>query len=336
MNNTIFNAERALYMHLLQMSKYHLKAGEWIAAMPSWLAAIKDKRRYAHAPFYASAIERLPVVPAISTNLNDKVEAVLDWQMADFKKTQSLLINLKPWRKGPFFLSSDDENKSIHIDTEWRSDFKWERVRSHLDLQNKRILDVGGGSGYHGFRMLGDGAKSVIVIDPSCLFYHQFMAIKHFMGVDLPVHYIPVPLESLPSDSALFDVVFSMGVLYHRASPFEHFEQLKGQLQKGGTLVLETLVMDGDEHTVLVPDDRYAQMNNVYFLPSVPALTKWLTKAGFSDVRCVDVDVTSTDEQRATAWMDYQSLADFLDKNDPTKTVEGYPAPKRAVMIAKR
>lgn len=335
MNNTIFQAERQLYLHLLQLSKYHSKAGEWLSCLPQWLAAVKDKRRYAHAPFYASAIERLPTVSTTQIDLGDKVAATLDWQMADFKKTQSLLTNLKPWRKGPFHLLADDET-SIHIDTEWRSDFKWERVRQHLDLHKKRILDVGGGSGYHGFRMLGDGAKSVVVIDPSCLFYHQFMAIKHFMGVDLPVHYIPVPLESLPCQSELFDVVFSMGVLYHRASPFEHLEQLKGQLNKGGTLVLETLIVDGDDCTVLVPEDRYAQMNNVYFLPSVAALSKWLAKVGFSDVRCVDIDVTSTDEQRATSWMDYHSLADFLDPNDASKTVEGYPRPKRAVMIAKK
>ncbi|WFF38170.1 tRNA 5-methoxyuridine(34)/uridine 5-oxyacetic acid(34) synthase CmoB [Moraxella nasibovis] len=335
MNNTIFQAEQQLYLHLLQLSKYHPKAGEWLACLPAWLSAVKDKRRYAHAPFYASAIDRLPAVATTQIELGDKVAATLDWQMADFKKTQSLLTNLKPWRKGPFYLLGDADT-SIHIDTEWRSDFKWERVRPHLDLNKKRILDVGGGSGYHGFRMLGDGAKSVVVIDPSCLFYHQFMAIKHFMGVDLPVHYIPVPLESLPCRSELFDVVFSMGVLYHRVSPFEHLEQLKGQLNQGGVLVLETLVVDGDENTVLVPEDRYAQMNNVYFLPSVPALTKWLTKAGFSDVRCVDIDVTSTDEQRATAWMDYHSLADFLDPNDDGKTVEGYPRPKRAVMIAKK
>ncbi|MCL1623048.1 tRNA 5-methoxyuridine(34)/uridine 5-oxyacetic acid(34) synthase CmoB [Moraxella sp. Tifton1] len=334
MNNTIFNAEQALYLYLIQLSKYHPRADQWLASLPSWLSAIKDKRRYAHAPSYAATIDRLPDVTAMQIELRDKVEAMLDWELADFKKTHNLLANLKPWRKGPFYLSSGSTDRSIHIDTEWRSDFKWERVRKHLDLYKKRILDVGGGSGYHGFRMLGDGAKSVIVIDPSCLFYHQFMAIKHFMGVSLPIHYIPVALEELPRDAELFDVVFSMGVLYHRTSPFEHLDQLKGQLNQGGTLVLETLIVDGDEQTVLVPESRYAQMNNVYFLPSIAALTKWLVKVGFKDVRCVDVDVTSTDEQRATAWMDYHSLVDFLDPNDDNKTLEGYPRPKRAVMLA--
>lgn len=334
MNDSIFRFEQDLYLHLIKLSQQHPKAHEWLAKLPDWLGEIKDKSRYAHAPFYASAVARLPVLDDVTVDLAERVSIHSDWSMAQFKQSHALLHNLKPWRKGPFFVG-DGADKQLHIDTEWRSDWKWQRVAKHLNLVDKHILDVGGGSGYHGFRMLGAGAASVVVIDPSCLFYHQFMAIKHFTGA-LPVHYIPVPLEVLPTHSTMFDVVFSMGVLYHRSSPFEHLEALKGQLVKDGTLVLETLVVDGDDNTVLVPQDRYAQMNNVYFLPSVPALTKWLTKAGFHSVECVDIDITSTDEQRATEWMTYQSLADFLDPNNPTLTQEGYPAPKRAVMIAKK
>lgn len=67
-----------------------------------------------------------------------------------------------------------------------------------------------------------------------------------------------------------------MGVLYHRRSPLEHLWQLKDQLVQDGELVLETLVVEGDENTVLVPGDRYAQMRNVYFIPSALALkTGW-------------------------------------------------------------
>ena len=249
----------------------------------------------------------------------------------------ALLKQLMPWRKGPFQIGNKES--AIKIDTEWHSDWKWQRVAPHLGtLKGRRVLDVGGGSGYHGWRMAGAGADTVIIIDPSCLFYHQFMAIRHFVGNadNHRTHYIPVPLEALPEHSQLFDTVFSMGVLYHRQSPFEHLQQLKGQLVKGGELVLETLIIEGDANTVLVPHDRYAQMNNVYFLPSVAALIGWLEKAGFTDVRCVDVAVTSTDEQRKTEWMNYHSLADFLDVNDSTKTIEGYPAPMRATIIAKK
>ncbi len=90
------------------------------------------------------------------------------------------------------------------------------------------------------------------------------------------------------------------------------------------------------KNTVLVPGDRYAQMRNVYFIPSAPALKNWLEKCGFVDVRIVDMSVTSTEEQRRTEWMVTESLADFLDPNDASKTVEGYPAPLRAVLIARK
>lgn len=341
-NNTIANAERELYLTLLTIAETQPMAYEWLTQLPTWLGDIKDKSRYAHAPAYQAAVGHLPTVAIDSVDLNSAaitINAVLS--DSERKQITALLKQLMPWRKGPFQIGNEDSG--IQIDTEWHSDWKWERVTPHLSpLQGRRVLDVGGGSGYHGWRMAGAGAETVIIVDPSCLFYHQFMAIRHFIGAadNYRTHYIPVPLEALPASgdqgSQLFDTVFSMGVLYHRQSPFEHLQQLRVQLVKGGELVLETLVVDGDANTVLVPHDRYAQMNNVYFLPSVDALIGWLEKVGFKEVRCVDIDVTTTQEQRATEWMTYQSLADFLDPNDSTKTIEGYPAPKRATIIAKR
>ena len=348
LNDTIIHAERELYLTLLTLAQTHPSAYEWLKQLPTWLNDIKDKANYAHAPAYQASVARLPNLIVDNVQLdNDTLTINATLTDSEYKQATALLKQLMPWRKGPFQIGND-ENYSIFIDTEWHSDWKWQRVAPYLSpLKGRRVLDVGGGSGYHGWRMAGAGADTVIIIDPSCLFYHQFMAIRHFVGrADADTHahgkgryrthYIPVPLEALPENSQLFDTVFSMGVLYHRQSPFEHLQQLKGQLIKGGELVLETLVIDGGANTVLVPHDRYAQMNNVYFLPSVAALIGWLEKAGFSEVRCVDVAVTSTDEQRKTEWMTYHSLADFLDSNDPTKTIEGYPAPIRATLIAKK
>ncbi len=341
-NDTIPKAERELYSTLLTLAQTQPVAYDWLALLPEWLTAIKDKRNYAHAPAYQASVARLPIVTVDSVKLDsDAITINTTLSDSERKQTLALLKQLMPWRKGPFQVGNDETG--IQIDTEWHSDWKWDRVAPHLsNLKGRRVLDVGGGSGYHGWRMAGAGAETVIIVDPSCLFYHQFMTIRHFIGdADANrTHYIPVPLEALPASSdqgsQLFDTVFSMGVLYHRQSPFEHLQQLRGQLVKGGELVLETLVIDGDINTVLVPHDRYAQMNNVYFLPSVAALIGWLEKAGFTNVRCVDVDVTSVEEQRATEWMTYQSLSDFLDPNDSSKTIEGYPAPKRATLIANR
>ena len=343
LNDTITRAERELYLTLLALAQQQPSAYEWLTRLPMWLNDIKDKANYAHAPAYQASVARLPTLTIDKVNLDsDKLTIGATLSNSERRQSMALLKQLMPWRKGPFQIGNDESG--IKIDTEWHSDWKWQRVAPHLGrLDGRRVLDVGGGSGYHGWRMAGAGADTVIIIDPSCLFYHQFMAIRHFVGSAdahetgrYRTHYIPVPLEALPEHSQLFDTVFSMGVLYHRQSPFEHLQQLRGQLVKGGELVLETLVVEGDANTVLVPHDRYAQMNNVYFLPSVAALIGWLEKVGFSDVRCVDVAVTSVEEQRQTEWMTYHSLADFLDPNDSTKTIEGYPAPMRATLIAKK
>lgn len=245
------------------------------------------------------------------------------------KKLENLLKTFHPWRKGPYHLHG------IHIDTEWRSDWKWDRLLPHISpLKNRSVLDVGCGNGYHMWRMLGEGAYQVIGIDPSELFLVQFEAVRKLMGDNQKVHLLPLGIEQLPELKA-FDTVFSMGVLYHRRSPIDHLIQLKNQLVSGGELVLETLVIEGDENAVLVPFDRYAQMRNVYFFPSALALKAWLEKVGFVDVRIVDENVTSLDEQRTTEWMTHNSLPDYIDPHDPSKTVEGYPAPRRAILVAK-
>ncbi len=200
-------------------------------------------------------------------------------------------------------------------------------------MAGRTVLDVGCGSGYHMWRMLGAGARLVVGIDPMQLFLCQFEAVRKLLGNDQRAHLLPLGIEQLPELKA-FDTVFSMGVLYHRRSPLDHLFQLKNQLVSGGELVLETLVVEGDDQQVLVPGERYAQMRNVYFIPSTGALKNWLEKCGFVDVKIVDYSVTSTGEQRRTDWMTSESLAEFLDPHDPGKTVEGYPAPLRAVLVA--
>jgi tRNA (mo5U34)-methyltransferase len=85
---------------------------------------------------------------------------------------------------------------------------------------------------------------------------------------------------------------------------------------------------------VLVPEDRYARMGNVWFLPSCATLETWLKKMKFQNIELIDINTTSSDEQRSTEWMTYHSLTNFLDPKDNSKTIEGYPAPQRAIITA--
>ncbi len=304
----------------------------WLTQLPAQLEHWQREQQHGELPKWLRSIAQLPTIEAESVSLADTV-SVHSNQVTDGEqqRIRGLLMQLTPWRKGPFDLHG------VHIDTEWRSDFKWQRVAPHIgDLTGQQVLDVGCGSGYHLWRMLESGAEQVWGVDPGQLFMAQFMAIRHFMPVELQqrAHWFPLGVEDLPELKA-FDTVFSMGVLYHRRSPIDFLTQLKAQLKPGGQLVLETLVVEGDKDTVLVPGQTYAKMRNVWFIPSTAALIHWLHRCGFKEAKVVDENVTTLDEQRATEWMPGQSLADFLDPNDRSKTIEGYPAPRRAVIIAK-
>jgi tRNA (mo5U34)-methyltransferase len=243
------------------------------------------------------------------------------------------LLGLSPWRKGPFELFG------IAVDSEWRSDWKWSRVAPHLaSLEGRRVRDVGCGNGYYGWRMCSAGAALVVGIDPTPLYVCQYAALLQYLA---PLHagrrnvVLPTRLEALPAE-AVFDTVFSMGVLYHRRDPTAHLRELHAQLKNGGELVLETLVLAGAGDEVLKPADRYAGMRNVWHVPGLAALTRWLAAAGFRTSRCVDVTATTVDEQRATAWMRQRSLADVLDPTDTLRTIEGLPAPLRGIVIAEK
>ena len=303
----------------------------WLEVLPAQIATWQRENLHGHFRLWQKTLDHLPDLTPVQFDLLHSVSADRD-DLSERQRQgiEKLLRNLMPWRKGPFSLYG------THIDTEWRSDWKWQRVLPHISpLEGRLVLDVGCGSGYHLWRMVGAGAQLAVGIDPMQLFLCQFEAVRKLLGDDRRAHLLPLGIEQLPELKA-FDTVFSMGVLYHRRSPLDHLLQLKNQLVSEGELVLETLVIEGSTNEVLVPGERYAQMRNVYFIPSAEMLKTWLEKCGFVDVRIADYAVTSTDEQRRTDWMTSESLADFLDPADNTRTVEGYPAPLRAVLIARK
>ncbi len=315
------------------------RLADWADELPVQVAAAFS----AHGKFpqWLDALQHLPdVVPSL-VELEQEVSVGRSADLSPVQQTQleQHLRTLHPWRKGPFTLFD------LHIDTEWRSDWKWERVAPHLSpLTGRRILDVGCGNGYHLWRMLAQEPRLLLGLDPFIIYVMQFWAIYQLVVNNqsvpnaLPatpaIGVLPLGIEALSAESRTFDTVFSMGVLYHRRSPFDHLFELRDALRHGGELVLETLVVDGKLGEVLVPQGRYAQMRNVWFLPSTLTLESWLKKAKFRDVRLVDVTTTTTDEQRTTDWMTFNSLPDFLNPADHTRTVEGHPAPIRATFVA--
>ena len=305
-------------------------ASEWLETLANSVDRAFNSPRHGELDKWLAMLDNLPDIKPSSIELDTEVRIgnTSDCDENIRELLEQDLRMLMPWRKGPLSMFG------ININTEWHSDWKWDRVRPHIkSLKGKNVLDIGCGNGYYALRSYGQGADLVVGVDPGQKYIMQFYALKKYLG-DIPVHLLPLGVEDIPPSLKAFDTVFSMGVLYHRRSPLEHLYELRDCLKPGGELVLETLVIEGDVNSVLLPTDRYQQMRNVWFLPSCDALVLWLQRCGFKNVRVVDVTKTSTDEQRATDWMVFDSLEKFLDPSDPTKTIEGYPGPMRAIVLA--
>jgi len=306
--------------------------------------AVIEQRKHGDLQRWLTALNSLPDKTGVASKLASDIVTVGDQNTFDGKEHEllhSALKGLMPWRKGPYSIGG------IHIDTEWHSDWKWQRLRSHISpLTDRTVLDVGCGNGYHLWRMLGDGARYALGIDPGILFAVQFAVLQRYINTQQAT-LLPLTLEQFPPGLACFDTVFSMGVIYHRHDPQEHIQALAGQLKSGGELVLESLVMPPGVTTLESPE-RYARMRNIGQIPDANTLAGWLTDGGFSEVRVVDDSQTSLEEQRTTEWMPFESLAESLQKTDQIAsqtteeatdhhrlTVEGYPAPRRAILVAK-
>lgn len=313
----------------LDSSPLHLIADDLIQATQIVLSS----RRHGHMDNWLDILKNLPNREANSVLLNQPSPYIGSSASLDAASQEKLHVDLKalqPWRKGPlnFF--------GIEIDSEWRSDLKWGRLGSHIqDLKDRLVLDVGCGNGYYMYRMLGEGARYVLGVDPLQLFSTQFNVVKHFIP-DLQSQLLPLRFEEFPflaceERGLKFDTVFSMGILYHRKQPLIHLQELKRCLRKGGELVLETLIIEGDTGE-LIPQGSYSKMPNVWSIPSESKLHEQLIVSGFTNIKSVDITKTTVLEQRRTEWMSFESLADFLDPNDPNTTIEGYPAPVRIVV----
>ena len=299
---TLFDRER-LYTRLAAEGQ-----GDWAGELRAKTEHALAKDRHGNLGTWMQAWNQLPSVEDAQIVADrDAVTIVGTPSPGDRASLKETLMAFHPWRKGPF------EIFSLPIDTEWRSCLKWNRLAQHVDFRNCRVLDIGCGNGYYGWRMLQSGANLVLGFDPFLLFLMQFEVFRRYSDPRADHYVLPLTDQDIPERLNFFNLTLSMGVLYHRTSPIDHLQSLWHSLRTGGTLILETLIIESDEVTCLVPEDRYAKMRNVWFIPSIAMLLLWLKRTGFREVQVIDISPTTTAEQRRTDWMTFESLGDFLD-----------------------
>lgn len=236
------------------------------------------------------------------------------------------LQKFMPWRKGPFSVFG------IDIDAEWRSERKWQRLQDFLpDLTDKVIADIGCNNGYYMFRMAPSRPQFVLGLEPSVQHYYCFKSLNAMAGFDnMEIDLLGV--EHLHLFEGCFDVIFLMGIIYHRPSPVDTLRNIYQALKPGGTLILESQGIAGNEPVALFPEKTYAKVPGTYFVPTPTCLRNWMQRAGFQNTEVFCSHPMSSAEQRKTEWMVFESYSDFIDPHNPELTIEGYPAPLRVFL----
>lgn len=305
-------------------------------ALPQWRSLRCGARStflgHGHSARWLGALAALPDATPSRIAIGDVIAVGSPDDLSDSGAPRIAICRslqaLHPWRKGPFDLFG------VSIDSEWRSDMKWRRLIPHLaPLAGRRVLDVGCGNGYYGWRLRASGASLVVGIEANAGHVAQHLAVARYARRAIGGHHVlPLRFEAL-EPTVEFDTVLSMGVLYHQRDPLAHLERLRRFVRPGGEVAIESLIVDAP-HSLAIGDARYARMKNVHWIPNLATVCSWLQQAGFDEPRVVDVTTTTADEQRSTPWMRFESLAEALDRSEPSRTVEGHPAPVRAIFVA--
>lgn len=266
-------------------------------------------------------IDNLPKLKSVEFTCSDTIKLSANIDDRTKKHIKDVALALKPWRKGPF------EIFDTFIDSEWQSNIKYNLLKPYFNLDNKIVGDIGCNNGYYLFRMLEQNPKSLIGFDPSPLYKSQFDFVNFYAKT--AIKYELLGIEHLSFYENKFDVLFCLGVLYHRHNPIESLKNLQKSLNKNGELILDTFYISGDNEMVLSPNKSYSKIPNVHFVPTIKALQNWAQKAKFRDFEVLTTKKTDLTEQRKTDWIDGESLKDFLDPNNSDLTIEGYEAPQR-------
>lgn len=303
--------------------------------------AIKQIRKHKLIESEKSIYERYIKAYKLTKKFSSKLQC-LDNSVVKFGEEEELTdpqaqLELKksletfiPWKKGPFNIFGN------HIDSEWRSDLKWERFLPKLEsLQNNIIADIGCHNGYFMYRMAAHNPKLVLGFEPVIKHYFNFKLLQNIAQVP-KLQFEMLGVEHIDLFPGFFDKVFCLGILYHHREPLTLLKKIYSSMKKKAWLYIDCQGIPGELPYALFPKSRYAKCRGIWFLPTESCLINWLQRTGFQKIECFYNQKLSPKEQRSSSWAPIDSLDSFLDINNPNLTIEGYPAPQRIYIKAQR
>ena len=159
---------------------------------------------------------------------------------------------------------------------------KVHRAIRSLDMQGKRVLDVGCRDGLYSFECEKLGAAEVIGIDNNI----SPAAVEFLIPVlesKVKMHEMNI-LDLRPQTYGTFDIVIFAGVLYHLRYPFYGLKIIRDVLKDGGVLVLETAILADENRLALMycpvgSENPYDRTCPTFF--NLKGLTDTLLSLGF-------------------------------------------------------
>ena len=280
-------------------------------------------------------IKILNELPAISTSYLDyRNSSVIIGEKNEINETQITtlekeLLKLSPWRKGPFNIFG------LEIDSEWRSEKKWQRIQNYLpNIKGMRIADIGCSNGYYSYKLLELQPDLIVGMDKTALYVMQFLALKYYTQQIQELIVLPCSSEEFNFKKIDFDLVLSMGILYHSKNPSSHLNSLKHLVKKNGYIILETITSNMPNNIDVKKNQTYAGMKNIGTIFTKKNLNDLMLSSGFKNIEIVNDSFTDSNEQRSTKWMNGKSFKDFTLPNG--NTLEGYPPVCRSIFVAQK
>lgn len=123
-------------------------------------------------------------------------------------------------------------------------------VLRSLDLDGKRVLDVGCRDGLFSFECEKLGSSEVIGIDNDISKPAVEFLIPYFNS-NVKMHEMNL-FDLKPSTFGKFDIIVFSGVLYHLRLPFYALKILRDLLSENGIIVIETAIWSGNENHAML------------------------------------------------------------------------------------